>query len=323
MDVGRGNLLIMIQRYGEGYSEILHHVPRAEMKRVHFDDAERFQDAVCRHLVQHEAENNLILGILANILSGDYKKIDPYMAVIEDRGKIHQVLLRTPPFPVLISYRQGSPPRQVKRLAVEGLQSLYGHEIGGMTGDKEIIGEYARTWARITGLRPELKTAMRIYRLQEVDPVTDVRGTLRPAAETDWRTIKAWFSAFQREALGEEVDEDRLDRTLRHYLTGDRKHRGLVIWEAKGEPVSMAGYSGPTPNGIRINAVYTPPDLRRNGYASACVGELSQRLLDQHYRFCFLFTDLENPTSNHIYQEIGYEAVSDVNKVIFKPGGEE
>jgi len=77
--------------------------------------------------------------------------------------------------------------------------------------------------------------------------------------------------------------------------------------------VSIAGYGGPTPNGIRIGPVYTPPDLRGRGYASALTARLTQTLLDGGRRFCFLFTDLANPTSNSVYQRIGYRPVTDVD----------
>lgn len=46
-------------------------------------------------------------------------------------------------------------------------------------------------------------------------------------------------------------------------------------------------------------------------YASACVAALSQLILDEGKEFCTLFTDLANPTSNHIYQQIGYRPVCD------------
>ena len=102
------------------------------------------------------------------------------------------------------------------------------------------------------------------------------------------------------------------------YLEADHKIRGLLIWEKDGVPVSMAGYAGPTPSGIRIGAVYTTPEQRKNGYASAVTAGLSQHLLDIGYKFCFLFTDLLNPTSNHIYQQIGYVPVCDVDRYDFK-----
>jgi predicted GNAT family acetyltransferase len=80
----------------------------------------------------------------------------------------------------------------------------------------------------------------------------------------------------------------------------------------------MCGTSRSTPNGSRIGPVYTPPDLRRRGYASAVVAAASQAQLDAGARFCFLFTDLANPTSNRIYQAIGYEPVRDVEVYTFE-----
>ena len=77
--------------------------------------------------------------------------------------------------------------------------------------------------------------------------------------------------------------------------------------------MSWAGVGGRTPNGTRIGPVYTPPSERGHGYASALVAAASQAQLDEGLAFCFLFTDLANPTSNHIYQAIGYEPVTDID----------
>jgi predicted GNAT family acetyltransferase len=81
----------------------------------------------------------------------------------------------------------------------------------------------------------------------------------------------------------------------------------------------MAGIAGPTPNGIRVQAVYTPPQHRQHGYASMLVARVSQLMLDSGKRFCFLFTDLANPTSNKIYQQIGYHHIADAKHIIFDP----
>ena len=77
------------------------------------------------------------------------------------------------------------------------------------------------------------------------------------------------------------------------------------------------GFGGPTPNGIRIGPVYTPPELRGRGYASALTAQVSQLQLDRGRRFCFLYTDLANPTSNAIYMRIGYERVCDSRELAF------
>ncbi len=88
--------------------------------------------------------------------------------------------------------------------------------------------------------------------------------------------------------------------------------RTLYLWE-DGDVVSLAGIGSPTPHGVRVGPVYTPPDRRGRGYASALVAGISQAALDAGRTFCFLFTDLANPTSNHIYETIGYRPVRDVD----------
>ena len=84
-----------------------------------------------------------------------------------------------------------------------------------------------------------------------------------------------------------------------------------MLWEHDGRVVSLAGHAGETPNGARVGPVYTPPELRGRGYASALTAALTEQLLER-LRFCFLFTDLANPTSNSIYQRIGYRPVTDI-----------
>ena len=81
-----------------------------------------------------------------------------------------------------------------------------------------------------------------------------------------------------------------------------------------------AGFGGRTPNGARVGPVYTPPEFRRRGYASAVVAGVSRRLLDEGRRYCFLYTDLANPTSNRIYQDIGYEPACDSRDYRFQAG---
>jgi predicted GNAT family acetyltransferase len=84
----------------------------------------------------------------------------------------------------------------------------------------------------------------------------------------------------------------------------------------------MAGWAGPTPRGVRINFVYTPPAHRGRGYATSCVAALTRHLLDPGKEFCFLFTDLANPTSNKIYRRLGYRHVCDFRDVRFEPAGD-
>ena len=112
-----------------------------------------------------------------------------------------------------------------------------------------------------------------------------------------------------REAL-EPADPAEVAGMTDRWLAG--RGRALYLWE-DGEVASLAGIGSPTPHGVRVGPVYTPPDRRGRGYASALVAGISQAALDAGRTFCFLFTDLANPTSNHIYETIGYRPVRDVD----------
>jgi predicted GNAT family acetyltransferase len=108
---------------------------------------------------------------------------------------------------------------------------------------------------------------------------------------------------------------------MRQHVQTTARERRLFVWcdPAPGRIVSMAIWTGLTPHGVRIGMVYTPPEFRGRGYASNCVAALTQRLLDSGRTFCFLFTDLANPTSNKIYRAIGYRHVCDFRKILFRP----
>ena len=136
---------------------------------------------------------------------------------------------------------------------------------------------------------------------------------MRTATSADRPLLLEWFLAFGIEALPH-PDEERLTREVDHRLSA--ADAGVVLWEHDGA-VSLAGFGGPTPNGIRIGPVYTPPELRGRGYASALVAELSSSLLAGGRRFCFLYTDLANPTSNKIYERIGYVRVCESAEIEF------
>jgi predicted GNAT family acetyltransferase len=75
--------------------------------------------------------------------------------------------------------------------------------------------------------------------------------------------------------------------------------------------------TGPTPSGIRIGPVYAPTKLRGHGYATTLTADVSAAQLVRGRRFCILYTDLANPTSNAIYERIGYVRVCESKQIGF------
>lgn len=128
----------------------------------------------------------------------------------------------------------------------------------------------------------------------------------------DVPTLAPWADAFTAEL---QLEQSHARAGVERRI----QREGLFVW-CDPQPVSMAGCAGPTPNGIRINSVYTPPALRRRGYASACVAALSRRMLDAGRKFVFLYVEAGNPTTNRIYQAIGYKTICDWEDYRFEKG---
>jgi predicted GNAT family acetyltransferase len=138
-----------------------------------------------------------------------------------------------------------------------------------------------------------------------------VGGSWRLAVPEDLDLLTRWWIAFGEEALPEDTPLGDPRATVERWIR--RVGRAAYVWTVDGRTVSLVGTGSETPNGVRIGPVYTPPEERGRGFASALTAAASQAELDAGRRFCFLFTDLANPTSNHIYQDIGYEPIIDVD----------
>lgn len=117
--------------------------------------------------------------------------------------------------------------------------------------------------------------------------------------------------AFEQEAIGEVEDAKATRENVRLRIETQSPRHGAWVHEVGGQIVSMSGHTGPTSHGIRIGPVYTPHQRRGPSYASQLVATQSQWLLDNGHRYCFLYTDLANPTSNSIYRRIGYRQIAE------------
>jgi uncharacterized protein len=266
-------------------------------------DSDAFLRRAEHWLLREEAEHNLILGVAARGRDGGLPP-DSFFATIEGADDVAGCALRTPPLKLLLTRM---PPE-----AMEPLADAVGEACGvlpAVLGPEEEATGFARVWTRRTGSRSEPGMRQRIYRLDAVVPPARIPpGRLRRAGERDLELVAAWMEAFAVDTRTERTESASVRRWVD---AGD-----LFLWD-DGEPRCMAAIVRRTPNGAAVAAVYTPPALRGRGYASACVAGVSQEALDAGARFCFLYTDLANPTSNSIYSRIGYRPVCNALDVVF------
>lgn len=259
-------------------------------------------------LSAREAENNLVLGLTSAMKAGRSYGPAVYFGVIRDGDRVVGVAMRAGLYVIVTA---GTTDAALQMLIDDAVRET--SDAPGIIGPKELARLAVERWTARTGQQAHVQTAERIYALARVKAPRGVSGHMRAARTSDLDAVALWFHAFGKEAqphlagTGAEAREN-----AERWIAGG----GLRLWE-DGAVVSMAGASGPTPNGIRVGAVYTPPDKRRRGYASALVAALSQEQLDAGRKFCFLYTDLANPNSNRIYQRIGYQHICDSAEIAF------
>jgi predicted GNAT family acetyltransferase len=263
-----------------------------------------FLDSAGPLLLEDEARHNLILGLAGTLR--DHPAVYPewQLWLVRERGDPVAAALRTPPFNLVLA----RPRRPEALVALADALAGDSADLPGLTAAIPEADAFAELWEERARVRRRRRMATRLYRASAVRRPDDVPGRARSATAADRELLVSWLDAFAVEATeGADAPARDAERWIDARLGGAG---GFVLWEDEG-PVSLAGWGGRTPNGVRIGPVYTPPEHRRRGYGSAVTAAASAEQLAAGRRFCCLYTDLANPTSNRIYVAIGYEPVCD------------
>jgi uncharacterized protein len=276
--------------------------------RVH-TDAASFLGAASDWLMRAEAEHNLILGVAARLSTSREEVAEPpFFVTVHDARDVTGAAMLNPPFKLVLTRLPASAIEAIAETAETRHRTL-----PGVFGPEDAARGFAERWTRRTGGTFRTGMRQRIYRLEEVvPPPAPPPGGMRAGGADDVALAVEWMDAFNVDT-GIERPDPR-PQVARWTAGGD-----LAIWDDDGMPRSMAAVVRRTPRGSGIASVYTPPEHRGRGYATALVATLSSREVERGSAFCFLHTDLANPTSNGIYQRIGYRPVCDVVDLVFEP----
>ena len=279
------------------------------MRVLPFPDPTAFLARSGDYLHRDEPFNNLLLGIVLRLQRDGIEGPAPLLVAVEDDQGLALAGAMTPPRK-LILYSDRPDPRVLEALA--GYLLDQGWTVPGVVAPADMARSFAQTWRAASGRPVQQKMRQGVYQLRRVEDRGSAPGRLRAAAPVDAELLAQWAAAF-----AQAVHEGTVAlQEARDQVDGGIGRGDYFVWD-HGGPVSMAAQSRPTTHGMVVNMVYTPPVLRGRGYATACVAALSQLILDRGLDFCALFTDLANPTSNHIYQQIGYQWVGEFGEYDF------
>jgi GNAT superfamily N-acetyltransferase len=234
--------------------------------------------------------------------------------VRSDDGDVVGVAMRTAPFNMSVAPM----PIAAARLLGESV-GQFDDALPGIAGSRDVVEavlEGYRTSKSPGSARAAAKERLDLlYELEDlIPPAADGRG--RSAHIDELEALAEMLSAFMRE-----VELTRLSPSEARDVASRRINDGsLYCWDVNGDVASIAGHAPVVTTGSvtigRVGPVYTPPDYRRRGFGSAATAHVTQALIERGARV-MLFTDAANPTSNSIYQAIGYRLIDEVVQMRF------
>jgi predicted GNAT family acetyltransferase len=252
-----------------------------------------FREEALPLLLEHEIEHGLIFSI-TNVPN---PPADAYCALVVHDGEVVAAALRT------IKKAALSLEKRPGAIALIAADALRDPKLQGVLGPRASVEAFAAA----SGRQWKKGMAQGLYECLEVVPPAKVGGARRVTTPSDRTLLATWIRDFLREAGGENATMDEATAAADRHIASGKTY----FWIVDGEPVSYAGAYNFTPNGVRVGPVYTPAEYRRRGYAAALVAEVTQQELNDGRSFAYLYTNLENPTSNALYQRIGYRRVGE------------
>ena len=261
-------------------------------------------------LESNEAANSLMLGICGQLIHHPERfDSDPCLKTVEDERGLMLAAIMTPPHKLVVYAHRGNLDHNASVLADDLLGD--GWRLPGVLGPSKAARAVAARWAEAAGKGFDLERRQSVYELREIPRQVPGPGKLRQATEQDTELVARWWCGFHAVVFGLAEREGELRAATDRLQAGD-----IYLYEVH-RPVSIAMKTRPTRNGISIGLVYTPPELRGRGYATACVGSLSQLLLETGWRYCALFVDEANQAAKRIYQKIGYRPNCEYDEYVF------
>ena len=283
------------------------------MEARFYDDAADFW-AVTQDLFEAErVKHTTVLSVVDAVLNAPQQNAAPLVLVTlhDEAGSLSGAAMRTPPWPMALS---GVPVDGVPLLVKELLQRH--PELDSVMGPRDVTEAFASAWATATDHDVRTVLDLRLYRLAELT-VPQVEGGPRIATEDDLEVAAQHWLGFSTESPGHRhtTAADAEETVRRQFALGG----ATVLWEVDGTVVSSAAVKVPNVGASRIGPVYTPPEHRRRGYAAAATAEAAQWARRAGAQEVLLYTDLANPTSNGVYQRIGFRPVADYVELAFDP----
>jgi GNAT superfamily N-acetyltransferase len=273
-----------------------------------YDDLNDFAEAALPFLLEDEALNNLPIGVV-RFLQRPGSIPAAFLATIRDRrGQVSGVVTLNHGHALVVA---GTPPESIGGL----VSALRDRALAppGVFGRPDFARAFAEAWCEKRGLLPRCVATRGAFALRELRRPVPVRGHFSQASLEELPVLVEWTRAFHLEIpnIGPAPGVATLEARIQTGVT--------FMWaDPDGYPTSMAIIGRESASGAAIQFVYTPPELRGQGFASNLVASVCEKILRSGKSYCALFADLENPAATKLYRRLGFDQLSIVEHHVFE-----
>ena len=279
-----------------------------ELKK--YDSVEQFVDENINQLLEKEWLNCLMVG---NCFDGlKMKANDWLLAKVSENNKTELIILYRKPWKLLLYSPTNNKADKLFEFTAKEIYKIDANLLG-VSAEKEIANKFAKYYCEVSKLKNRTHKSLRILLLTEVkNAKLNDKIIFRKASIKDKPVLIKFIKDFYKEAVDEKYTDKEIEEKFNSYMT-----KGYYVIENKGKVVCQAAFARDFKKGKSISSVYTPKEERGKGYAYNLVYRISKKALDEGAEYCVLYTDDENPISNHIYEKIGYRRMVNCEDIEF------
>lgn len=261
------------------------------------EDAAGFLERTAALRAADPVRTNVLGSVALGVLQGRAYDEEHWFVVEDDDGVVVGAAIWTVPYRLLLAPM----PAAAADTLAEHVAALPARP-PGLIGPIEVASRLAAT----AGWTVDQHMLEKLLVLDGFTPAVGVPGSARELTEADVDLATNWMRQFS-------IDSGALITDPREAVLGRLPHHRF--WVVDGEPVAFASHAPlvPSPDGTvgRIGPVFTPAEHRRRGYGSAVTSAVVESLLPRTTTV-MLFTDAANPTSNAVYERLGFQVVAEV-----------
>ena len=280
------------------------------MELIKYENLEDFVNDNMNLILEKEWLNCLMVG---NCLEGlKQEKNDWLLAKITENNRTELIMFYRKPWKLLLYSPTDNKSDELFKFAAEEIYKIDSNLLG-VNSEKQIANKFAKNYCEIANLSFKIHKPLRILLLTKLENANLNQNLIfREVRITDKPILIKFIEDFCSEATNEKYTYKEIEEKSNEYVK-----KGYYVIEKDKKIVSQAVFSRNLTKGKCVSGVYTAKEERGKGYAYNLIYRMSKKALDEGAEYCVLYTDDENPISNHVYEKIGYHRMVDCEDIEF------